>query len=46
VIGYCKAAIYTGQHKHRINADRQPCLEWDSNSRSKRSSERRQFMPF
>jgi hypothetical protein len=21
-------------HKHRINADRPPCLEWDSNSRS------------
>jgi hypothetical protein len=27
-----------GTHKH-------PCLEWVSNPRSKRSSERRQFMP-
>jgi hypothetical protein len=24
---------------------RQPCLEWDSNPRSQRPSERRQFMP-
>jgi hypothetical protein len=30
---------------HRINAHRHPCLEWDSNPRSQRSSERRQFMP-
>jgi hypothetical protein len=29
-----KGATYTGQHKHRINADRRPCLEWDSNLRS------------
>jgi hypothetical protein len=30
---------------HRINAHRHTCLEWDSNSRSQHSSERRQFMP-
>jgi hypothetical protein len=30
---------------HRINAYRYPCLEWDSNPRSKGSSERRGFMP-
>jgi hypothetical protein len=23
-----KAATYTGQHKHRRNADTHPCLEW------------------
>jgi hypothetical protein len=32
--------LHTEQHK----AHRQPCLEWDSNPRSQRSSERRQFM--
>jgi hypothetical protein len=37
--------LYTGQHKHRIDADRHSCLEWDSNPRSQCSSERRQFMP-
>jgi hypothetical protein len=37
--------LHTGEHKHRINAHRHPCLEWDSNPRSQRSSERRQFMP-
>jgi hypothetical protein len=31
-------------HKHRINVDIHPCLEWDSNLRSQYSSERRQFM--
>jgi hypothetical protein len=30
---------------HRINARRRPCLEWDWNPRSQRSSERKQFMP-
>jgi hypothetical protein len=25
--------LHTGQHKHRINAHRHPCLEWDSNPR-------------
>jgi hypothetical protein len=30
---------------HRINPRKYPCLEWDSNSRSKRSRKRRQFMP-
>jgi hypothetical protein len=37
--------LHKEQHKHRINAHRQPFLEWDSNPRSQRSSERRQFMP-
>jgi hypothetical protein len=37
--------LHIGQHNHRINAHRYPCLEWDSNPRSQRSSERRQFMP-
>jgi hypothetical protein len=31
-------------HRHRINAHRHPCLEWDSNPRTQYSSERR-FMP-
>jgi hypothetical protein len=26
--------LHTGHHKHRINAGRHPCLEWDSNPRS------------
>jgi hypothetical protein len=30
--------LYTEQHKHRINAHRHPCLEWDLNPRSQRSS--------
>jgi hypothetical protein len=30
---------------HRINAHIHPCLEWDSNPRPQRSSERRQLMP-
>jgi hypothetical protein len=37
--------LHTEQHRHRENAYRHPCLEWDSNPRSQRSSERRQFMP-
>jgi hypothetical protein len=42
-----KAATYTGQHKHKINVYTDiPCLEWDSNSRSQCSSDRRQFMPY
>jgi hypothetical protein len=32
--------LHTGHHKHRINADKHPCLEWDSNPRFQRSSER------
>jgi hypothetical protein len=32
-------------HKHRINADKHPYLEWDSNPRSQCSSERRWFIP-
>jgi hypothetical protein len=31
--------LHTEQHKHRINTNRYPCLEWDSNPRSQRSSE-------
>jgi hypothetical protein len=30
--------LYTGQHKYRINAQRHPCLEWDSNPLSQSSS--------
>jgi hypothetical protein len=38
--------LHTDQHKHRINAFRHPCFEWDSNlKRSQCSSGRRQFMP-
>jgi hypothetical protein len=37
--------LYTEQHKHRINAHRYPCPEWDSNPQPQRSSERREFMP-
>jgi hypothetical protein len=37
--------LHTGQHKHRTNAHRHPCLECDSNPRSLCSSGRRQFMP-
>jgi hypothetical protein len=40
-----KAATYTGQQKHIINAQRHPCLEWDSNPRSQRSNLWRQCMP-
>jgi hypothetical protein len=36
--------LHTEQHKHRINADKHPCLEWDSNTWSQRSSGRRRFM--
>jgi hypothetical protein len=32
--------LHIGQQKHK-----HPCLEWDSKSRSQRSSERRQFIP-
>jgi hypothetical protein len=38
--------LHTEQHKHRINAHRHPCLEWDLNSRSYRSSEQRQFIHY
>jgi hypothetical protein len=37
--------LHIGQHKHRINAHRHPCLEWDSNPRSQCLSGRRRFMP-
>jgi hypothetical protein len=39
------AATYAGQHKQGINADKHPCLEWNSNPRPQRSSERRHLMP-
>jgi hypothetical protein len=38
--------LHTKQHKQRINADIHPCFAWDSNPRSQRSCERRQFMPW
>jgi hypothetical protein len=37
--------LHTEQQKHRINAGRHPCLEWDSNPRSQGPSGRRRFMP-
>jgi hypothetical protein len=37
--------LHVGQHKHRINVHRYPCLKWDSNSRSQCLRRRRQFMP-
>jgi hypothetical protein len=37
--------LHTEQHKHRINAHRHPCLEWNSNSRPQFLSGRRRFMP-
>jgi hypothetical protein len=37
--------LITGPTKHRKNAyTKHPCLKWDSNPRSQRPSERRQFM--
>jgi hypothetical protein len=39
-----KAAAYTQNNTNRIDAHRHQCLEWDSNPRSQRSSDRRQFM--
>jgi hypothetical protein len=35
--------LFTEGHKHRMNAHRHPCLEWDSNPRSQCSSGRRRF---
>jgi hypothetical protein len=32
-------------YKHRINTDKHPCLQWESNPWSHRLSGRRQFMP-
>jgi hypothetical protein len=40
-----KAATYAGQHKHRRNAERYRCLEWDSNPRFQCLSGRRYTMP-
>jgi hypothetical protein len=37
--------LHTGQHKHRINVHRQPCLKWDSNPWSQCLCEWRRFMP-
>jgi hypothetical protein len=36
--------LHTEQHKHRINAHKHQCFEWDWNPRCQISSERRQFM--
>jgi hypothetical protein len=33
--------LHTGQYKHRINAHKHPCLEWDPNTWPQRSSGRR-----
>jgi hypothetical protein len=35
--------LHTEQHKHKINAPRHPCLEWDSNPRSQCLSGRIRF---
>jgi hypothetical protein len=35
----------TTQTQNKRTQYRHPCLEWDSNTGSQRSSERRQFMP-
>jgi hypothetical protein len=40
-----KTATYTQNNTNTMNAHREPCLEWDSNPWSQRSSERRHFMP-
>jgi hypothetical protein len=37
--------LHTAQHKQNKHTHRRPCLDWDSNPRSHRSSKRRQFMP-
>jgi hypothetical protein len=37
--------LHTRQHKHRINAHRHQCLEWDSNPQPQCSSGRRRFVP-
>jgi hypothetical protein len=37
--------LHIGQHKHRINANRHPCLKWDSKPRSQCLRGRKQFMP-
>jgi hypothetical protein len=37
--------LHTGQHKHRINAHRHPCLDWNSNPWFQLPRGRRQFMP-
>jgi hypothetical protein len=38
--------LHTGQHKHRSSSHRYPCLKWDSNPRSQRLRERRQFTSY
>jgi hypothetical protein len=38
--------LHTEQHKHRINAHRYSCLEWNSNPWSQCSSGPRRFMPW
>jgi hypothetical protein len=38
--------LHTGEHKHRINANRHPSLKWNSNPRSQCLSGRRQYIRF
>jgi hypothetical protein len=38
--------LHTEQHKHRKNAGRHSCCEWDSNPRSQCSSGRRYFVRY
>jgi hypothetical protein len=40
--------LHTEQHKtqNKRTQYRHPCLEWDSNPRSQRSSEQKEFMPW
>lgn len=40
-----KATTCTGQHKHRVNVHRHPCLEYDSNPRFQCLTGRRNLMP-
>jgi hypothetical protein len=43
-LGRTPSTGHTEHHKHRINAHRYPCLEWDSNPRPQCLSERKRFM--
>jgi hypothetical protein len=37
--------LHTGQHKHRLNACKHPCLKWVPDPRCQCSSRQRQFLP-
>jgi hypothetical protein len=41
-----KAAACIGQHRHKINAGRHPCLKWDWKPRTQCLSGRRSFLPY